>query len=118
MAVAGEIEGGARAADSTLEAIGLGDDVIGEDAAIRVAADTEAPGVRVTEFNGVINGGQDIALIFLAPTLIETKAKIPAITGGTARIGAYDHVIIRCEELGFEGKTIAVLRDRATVDEQ
>ncbi len=118
MAVIGEIEAGARAADGALEAIGLGDDVIGQDAAIRETTDAEAVGVGVTEFNRAIDGGQDVAVIFLAPTLIESNAKIPAIAGGAARIGAYDHVIVRGEELGFEGKTIAVLRDGAAVDEQ
>ena len=39
VAVTGEIEGGARTADGALEAIGLCDDVIGQDAAIRKATD-------------------------------------------------------------------------------
>ena len=72
----------------------------------------------MTEFNRAIDGGQDVAVIFLAPALIESKAKIPAIAGGAARIGADNHVIVRGEELGFEGKTIAILTDGASVDEQ
>ncbi len=102
--------------DRALETICLGDDVVGQDAAIGPATNAEALRVGVTLGYRVIHCGHDVFEVLDAPFCKNRCRKVLPITARATRI-RYDHdITIRGEELGIPVKRKIILRDRASVN--
>ena len=118
VAVVGDVEHFARSGDGALEAVGLGDDVVGEDAAVRPAAHAQAVGVGPALFDGVVDARHHVLEVGVAPVRPQRRREVLSVTRRAARVGAHDHVAVGREELRLELEGVAVLRDGAPMDAQ
>jgi hypothetical protein len=67
VAVIGGVEHLAGAGHRSLEAVGLGDHVVGQDAAVGPAADAETLGIGVAAGDGVVDRGHHVFVVLVPP---------------------------------------------------
>ena len=118
VAVVGDVEGRAGAGVGGLEAVGLGDHVVGEHAAVGPAADRQSVGVGIAAGDGVVDRGHHVVEVLVAPGLPDRGREVLAVAGRAARVG-HDHDVAGAgEELALEVEAEVVLHHRPAVDAQ
>ncbi len=99
-----------------LEAVGLGDHVIGQHAAVGPAGHAQAVRIAPATLDGIVHRGHHIIEIGPAPVAPDGHAERLPVTGRAARVGHHDQVAIGGIQLCFKMKAKVVLRLRAAVD--
>src|ERR1035438_5811865 len=104
VAVKGDVVRAAGSADRRFESRVAGDYVIGENAAVAPAPNSEPVRIGYTLGHGIIYRGQDVVDFLVSPVGENALAVLGAAPGTSAVINIQDHVSGRGKQLPFEGK--------------
>ena len=96
----------------------LGDDGIGEDAAVAPAAHAEAVGIGQPDGDHVIHGGLEIQHLFVAPVGGDRDLVFFAAARAAAVIHIHHHVAVGGEQLALEIEGVGILSVGTAVDAQ
>ena len=108
--------GDRRACRSRGEAIGLRDDPVGEEAAVRIPRHAQPVDVDRVAFDGVVDPCHDVFVILEPPAAPRRPAERLAVAGGGAGVDVEHHVAVGGQQLPVEGEVVAVGAVRAAVD--
>ena len=99
VSVVGDVEHFAGSSDRTLEAAGLGDNVVRQNSAVRPPAHAQAVRVRPALLDGVVDAGHDVLEVRIAPVCPQVGGKVLSVARRAARVRTHDHISLRCEQL-------------------
>ena len=117
-AVEGHGRGHAGSADRGFEAVGAGDGVVGEDAAVAPAGDGEAIGIGDADGDGFVDAGEQVFDFVVAPVGGDGLGVVLAAAGAAAVVHVELGVALGGEPLAQEVEAVLVLSVGAAVDEE
>ncbi len=115
MSVACQIVTRASPTDSCFETITVTENVISENAAIGISADTQAVRVDDVQLNHMVYASNYVEIVFLSPTLPKRRRERLPIARWASWVNSNHRIAVRCKELRLKRKPMIKLAYWPTV---